>query len=250
MKVLISEEQYRKLRSSLIETTEQEYEIFNMENEVVFEIFESIKNGQKIKFNLINPQQYKVALTEFMKYREFVRFPVKYIYQWKELIKENILLLSSLTEIHGHGQDPPFDEFYHVFDYSETRRTNQYNLFTGELEDETIKGEFSTWVKQKYEETGDKGYLERYNWNSCIEFLEEVYNIDDYVPYFSNGQIVLSDFGIEPLMELLMVLIHQDSPEDIIVTINKIFDVVHQRSDLSEIFIKGGAASLNYISNN
>lgn len=60
---------------------------------------------------------------------------------------------------------------------------------------------------------------------------------------------MISDYGTEPLMKLGYEMARQEKPEEIIVTINRILDVAHQRSDLAEIFIEGGSASLDYISN-
>ena len=44
-------------------------------------------------------------------------------------------------------------------------------------------------------------------------------------------------------------LIEQTDVNHILVTINMIMDVAHQRSDLSELFLEGGQASHESISN-
>lgn len=199
------------------------------------ELLMKINDGDKIVFKVINNIQYKNALVEFTKYGEFFRFPSKIIYGWKDLITENVFKLASLTEIHGHTQHFPFDEFYDVFDYGDdgTERS----------------GEFSKWCKMKFKETGDDDYNRDYDFNACYEFLEEVKNIDDVTPQFSNGHHVLSDYATEPLENLCVELDIVKSPEEIIVVINKILDVTHQRSDIAELFIKGGSDSLDIISN-
>jgi hypothetical protein len=66
---------------------------------------------------------------------------------------------------------------------------------------------------------------------------------------YSNGHWVLSDYATEPLEELAIELDIAETPEEIIVVINKILDVSHQRSDIAELFIKGGSNSLDVISN-
>lgn len=205
-----------------------------LESNMTYEILQMIANKQSVKFDLIPKNQYHKALSEFVKYGELMRFPESIIYQWKDLILENISKLSVLTDIAGHSPHFPYDEFYDIFDHN----------------DETGDGEFSAWTKQKYEETGDKEYLEKCNFSIAYYFLDNVKNMDDYLPLFSNGQWVLSDFGLKPLYKLGKEVAENNNPNEIIVLINKILDVTHQRSDLAELFIEGGSKSLTQISNN
>lgn len=234
-----------KLIKEDVETIDDWY---SRQDELVGEVFSMIRNHEKITFDLMPKEQYLHALREFMQYGKFMRFPERIIFGWKQLLLENIAKLEVLTSLAGHTNDFPFDEFYDTFDYSEEIETRQYNLFTGDLDNETIDGEFTKWAKEKFKETGDKDYLKRYDFGSAYEFLDEVYNMDDVLPLFSNGQWVLSDYGLEPLFRLGEEIIRQEDPNEIIVTINKILDVAHQRSDLAELFIEGGSKSLDYIS--
>ena len=153
-----------------------------------------------------------------------MRFPSRFITKWKELVLENIFKLNGLTEIHGHGMNFPYDEFHDVFNYHD--------------------GEFSKWLESKGED--DESL---YDFGLCYEYLEDVYDIDNITPQFSNGHYVLSDFATEPLMELASELDECESPEEIVVTLNKILDVTHQRSDIAELFIEGGSNTLYDISN-
>jgi len=201
------------------------------------DLFMMIQSEEKIIFKVINNIQYHNALKEFVRYGKFMRFPTKYVFRWKAIIMENIFKLASLTSIHGHSQWFPFDEFYDVFDYGEEERS----------------GEFSEWCKKRHEETKDdenaENYLKDYNWSTAYEFLDEVKHIDDYTPQFSNGHHVLSDYATEPLENLCIELDLAETAEEIIPVINKILDVTHQRSDIAELFIKGGSNSLDIISN-
>lgn len=211
MKILISEIQFKKI--ILEQRINDVDDFYSLLNNTVYDIFLSIKNKQKIEFTLINPQQYKRALEEYMKFGQFVRFPESVILDWKDLVLYNIALLTSLTEIHGHSSHFPYDDFHDVFD--------------------NLK------IPKKY----------YYDFNYIYGILEKKYHIDEYVPFFSNGHAVLSDYGIEPLHKLASILIKETNPNDIIITINKIMDVAHQRSDLSELFLQGGQASHFMISN-
>ena len=197
------------------------------------ELLNMIQTQEPIRFKVIPKRQYHRALQEFVKYGQFMRFPEKLIKKWKEQLLWSISKLEWLTAIHGHTSYFPEDDFHDVFNY---------NLET----DENYNGEYSRWLKQK----GYDVESSLHAWTEIYEFLDEVYNIDDVTPQFTNGHHVLSDYGVEPLVKLGRELDGQDSPEEIIVTINKILDVAHQRSDLAELFIEGGSDSLYDISNN
>lgn len=200
-------------------------------SDMPYEIYSMIRMHKQIRFKLMPKVQYHKALKEFMQYGKFVRFPDKIIFDWKDLLLENIAKLYTINAINGHDTHFPSSEFLDVFDYNDE---------TGEHD-----GEYSTWLKAKGLEP--KKY--QYDWNEHSEFLDTVYNYDDYLPKFSNGHHMISDYGTEPLMKLGYEMARQEKPEEIIVTINRILDVAHQRSDLAEIFIEGGSASLDYISN-
>jgi len=221
---------------------------YSFQHDLSYDILLMIKNNEKITFDLMPKNQYLNALKEFMRYGSFMRFPERIIFEWKQLLLENIAKLEALTSLAGHTSYFPYEEFYDIFDNEEEVETNQYNMFTGNLDNETIDGEFTKWAKEKYQETGDKDYISKYNFGAASEFLEEVYKIDDVLPLFSNGQWVLSDFGLQPLIKLGEEIIKQKDPNEIIITINRILDVAHQRSDLAELFIEGGSESLTAIS--
>jgi hypothetical protein len=161
-----------------------------------------------------------------------MRFPEKYILRWKDLILSNIAKLEVLTSIAGHTSSFPYDEFYGQFDVDH---------------DEGV-GEFSDWCRMKQEETGDDNYVDDYDFSAAYEYLDEVKNMDEYLPLFSNGQWLLSDFGLEPLFNIGTKMGDSSDANELLVLINKALDVTHQRSDLAEIFIQGGTATLDKIS--
>lgn len=238
MDILIKElfrKELKKIRF-LSENTSSEDDWFENHLNMQYDIFLKIANKVKINFDLIPPIQYHNALKEFMKFGEILKFPERYILDWKELVLENILKLHVLTEIAGNSSHFPFDVFYNVFDYN--HKTNKEN-----------SGEFTKWCKMKYKETKNKEYLKKYNFSTAYEFLDEVKKMDNYLPLFSNGQWVLSDYGLKPLFNLGKTLAREHNPNKILVLINRVLDVTHQRSDLAELFIDGGSITLTYISN-
>lgn len=212
MRIIITEQQLKTIIQESYDINDED-DFYSLMNEKEYDVFSSIKNGEKITFNRINPIQYKNALFEFTKYGEFFRFPEKIVNTWKNICLRNTILLGVVTEICGHANSFPFDAFYDVFDEIPENKRN-------------------------------------FDFTDAYEYLETQYNIDDYLPEFSNGQTLISDYGLDPLYELCSVLLKQNNPNDIIVTINKMLDISHQRSDLAELFIEGGSKSLNFITNN
>lgn len=171
------------------------------------------KDTKKIILKKINPTMYKQALKEFVKYGEIFNYPVRYIYQWKEIVITNFLYLYVITNLYGHTSNFDYDFFKDMV----------------------------------FNEDSDK-YLD--NYSDVIDYLDDNgYSdiLDEFLPKFSNGSDLISDYGIEPLYELVIKLNDTNDVNEIIVLINKILDVSHQRSDLSEIFIKGGQKSLDNI---
>lgn len=173
------------------------------------------KSNEKIRLRLINPNMYQKALNEFIKFGKLVHYPTKYVELWKDIVIENYIYLDVITMFYGHTSNFDVDMF------------NDYVLNT----DETGKS-VSDWG-EAWEHIEEMGY-------------DDV--LDNIMPTFSNGQDLISNYGLEPLGVIVRELIDTTDPNDVIVLINKALDVSHQRSDLSELFIEGGEKSLNMIS--
>ena len=70
----------------------------------------------------------------------------------------------------------------------------------------------------------------------------------DYDDYMNNNITNISDFGLQPLLKLLAQVRRQTKPEEKLVTIDKMLNVVHHTSDLANIFLRGGTADLDNLS--
>lgn len=173
------------------------------------------KSTKKHVLRKINPNMYQKALNEFIKYGELMRFPSKYIHQWKNIIIQNFMYLDVITMFFGHKSYFNVDTF------------NDMVLNT----DETGKSVS--------------------DWSEAMEYMEQMgYDevLDNILPRFSNGHDLISDYALEPLTKIVESLYKTDDPNEILVLINKALDISHQRSDLSELFIEGGESSLDRIS--
>jgi hypothetical protein len=63
-----------------------------------------------------------------------------------------------------------------------------------------------------------------------------------------DGSDAWSDYGIQPLTQIIAKYNKSLTPEETLVLINKALDVVHQRGDIASIFIEGGSKTLSRIS--
>lgn len=182
------------------------------------EILQKMVTGDKTKIVLkkIKPQMYQQALNEFIKYGKLMRFPTKYVYDWKDLVIRNTVFLDVTTMFYGHTSYFDVDTFNDMVLYDDDNKENYVS-----------------------------------DWSEAFEYIEEKgYNnvLDEFMPTFSNGHDLISDYGLEPLAKICAELMETQNPNEIIVLINKALDVSHQRSDLSELFIEGGESSLDRIS--
>jgi hypothetical protein len=58
----------------------------------------------------------------------------------------------------------------------------------------------------------------------------------------------ISDYGLKPLEELLVQLLKATSPEEKLLLIDRMLNVVHQRSDIADWFVEGGSHALAQLS--
>lgn len=82
--------------------------------------------------------------------------------------------------------------------------------------------------------------------SSMFDFLNDIGLYDWMV--MPDGSDAWSDFGLEPLMEIINEYNSDLSPEKVIVIVNKALDVYHQRGDMASIFVEGGTKALSQIS--
>ena len=75
-------------------------------------------------------------------------------------------------------------------------------------------------------------------WKKLLDTLED-----------KDGQWYLSNYGLEPLKRLALRLYKAETPEDKLHIVDRMLNVVHQRSDLAAMFVQGGTTTLNKIEN-
>ena len=167
---------------------------------------------------LIQPDMYKKALSEFVRFGKFVHFPTKYVYQWMGIILNNTAKLRANTEWVGHIE---------------------YGTFPmGDLED-AIEN-YPEYFEKYIEEFGEPNEDNSYDWMENIGFYDWMSMPD--------GSDAWSDYGLPALENVIGGYREDMTPEQTIVIINKALDCAHPRGDLSSIFIVGGSKTLSSIS--
>lgn len=216
-----------------------------LEEYTSYYVFQQFSHGEKLFKNLIKPQMYQKALSDFVANGRFTTFPTKYVYQWMGILMRNTAILRECTSIAGHDIGYPIDEFVDVFFEGDMDSFEEYAKTLRN------KGTFSPefgWMERDEEESEDVESENVDLYDAYCQFLEDKGFWDWLV--LPDGSGAYSDFGIRPLEELIMQYTEDSTPEQTIVLINKILDVTHQRGDLASAFIEGGKSSLTKISNN
>ena len=62
-----------------------------------------------------------------------------------------------------------------------------------------------------------------------------------------DGSDAWSDYGLEPLWNVIKEYDESLPPEKVLVLVNRALDVYHQRGDMASIFIQGGSKVLSKI---
>ncbi len=89
------------------------------------------------------------------------------------------------------------------------------------------------------EELEEMGYVfTDKQWSGLLDYL-----VDE------DGSDFLSDYGLKPLENLALKLYAAETPEEKLLIVDRMLNVVHQRSDLAAMFIEGGTATLTKIAN-
>lgn len=179
--------------------------------------FVDAPKGSKEKWNLIKPAQYNRALQDFMQNGEAMRFPEATIDEWIKVIITNSIKIDVNTQLAGHSQGFPFDDFRDAFG-----------------------SQYEEWCTKRGLDPNDDEF---YN---ASDFLEEIGWYEYAV--LPDGSDGYSDYGLQPIMKILHEYQPNMSTGEKLILVNRCLDVWHHRGDLSSAFIEGGAKVLTQIS--
>ena len=256
---------------TITENLEDFYEDYYYEYGVYSILNDFLKNpNEKQDWGvLINPYQYKKALSEFTRFGRLTSFPKQKVYQWMGIIMRNTAKLIGNTELVGHSESGPLDDCVEFFErYLGDRfigidyKINGLKYYVDErfLKNE-CKARFIDISNIKDIEEIIRIYNEKMEIRDSRFSLEngKIVFSEDYLDFFDrtgiydtmilpDGSDAYSDYGLEPLMNIIKDYDENLSAEEVLVLVNKCLDVYHRRGDLASAFIEGGSKSLTAIS--
>jgi hypothetical protein len=248
-----------------------DYSYFEREEELKLEILNDFlyKNNvnftKHIPWSVVPFARLKKIWEDYMQYG-FVR-DTRGLEMIEGIMLENTSKINVLTNFAGHTQwgdsetleenigywvdeqlncvyNKPFDKHQLEIPFNNPRKKYQKPVDTSPC-NTTIHPFVKQFIEDKYEE----GLPER---KVLREILYEAMTglfFDNYM-WDKESEMggFISDYGLNPLVTLAGELRRQTKPEDKLVTIDKMLNVVHQRSDIANWFVEGGSRALSQLS--
>lgn len=271
----IINEEFNKLLQEYAKDDDIDWDIYEKREDIAREILSDFLYNnndnftKEISWRLISYPTLKKVWEDYMKYG-FIR-STKPLNTIESIITNNILKLDVLTEMQGHTPVDPDEEFfkeefYPLIDDYLQYKSQQKSDDSSQLEIDFEKGSGSGMQKQQTKINPNQYEMKVYDFFDKIikennitdpnEIKEELFEAlkDRFFDYYTEdsktGQPYLSDYGLEPLQKILIQL--RNTPEDDIdrriILLDKILNVVHPRSDLAALFVKGGSKALSDLS--
>lgn len=185
----------------------------------------------------------------------------------EDIMIDNTLKVNAFTTLGGHTSESPDDDWEEFIGtyvdrqiecyYQKPQDKNQLEIpFNNpkkgyEQKDQDVKpcsNEVNPHIRQYIDD----------NMSESIDLADlKGMLIDElsskFFDYYMNDEAgekggFISDYGLQPLMILVSQLRRDVKPEDKLVTIDKMLNVVHQRSDIAKWFVEGGSRALSQLS--
>jgi len=258
---------------SFLSENESAYEFFEARDNIEYEIFQGFlyDNNENFTKNLlwqlIPYNRLKKIWEDYIKMNH-VR-DVKGLDYIEKIAIRNVLRINVITELAGHtahSDDEAMDnnigywvnEQINCLFPVEPVDTSQLeipydNPSAGYKRKEAVEGEkcevqIHPFAQQVIDENFDGEDVNREEArNKLREVMEERF-FDYYLTDPKTGHLYITDYGLNALMTLGSQLYEETTPENKVVLIDKILNVVHQRSDMASWFVQGGSAALSDLS--
>jgi len=99
-------------------------------------------------------------------------------------------------------------------------------------------------------EVFDKNWSDNMTRNKFRDILMDVL-IGRFLDYYTGDPDMgeyISDYGLGPLMTLINKLVNKKTPEEKLLIVDRMLNVIHPRSDIAKWYVEGGSSSLNKLS--
>ena len=249
---IIKEEIFKLLKEDLDDI---DYDLYEKQDELKMEILSDFlfENNpeftKRIYWRVVPAARLKKIWEDYIK-MGIVR-DEKGINLIESIMIRNALNLYNLTMLSGHTSGDSDEEFEdawgeYVDDYvlrilqlNQTEKPYEVNPYYDKIRNIP----FENYVKEHEQDDEQDGADIK---DVLMEILKEYFY--NYYSTDSKGNDILSDYGTNPLVKLAFQLAREDEAEKKVVIIDKMLNVVHQRSDLASWFIEGGSGVLSDIS--
>jgi hypothetical protein len=265
----IIREEYRKF---LKEYDEDGYEYLEREDEVKQWIFSDFlyKNTpdftKNIPWRLVSFPRLKKIWEDYI--RTGVVRDTNGLQIIEDIMISNTFKISVLTELAGHTEWGSKDDFEENIGNWVDEQLNcilpQKPVDTSQLEipfNDPSKGnvkkepintkpcntQIHPFVQKFYDEKFDEE-MDRNEFRTILysKIMDKFF--DHYMEDPKIGQAYISDYGLKPLVTLSYELSRTTESKEKITIIDKMLNVVHQRSDMAGWFVQGGSRALNQLS--
>lgn len=228
--------------------------------------------SKNIYWTVIPFNSLKRVWEDYVKYG-FIRYE-KFLNKIEQIMINNVIKIDIFTYLFGHTPNDPketyeeylgqfIDEYLNCFiikfpnsNHSEHPNQLQFD-FDGDNKLGYKQGEENR--NNCNNQYNNITYLDDFIFDNDLQELppnklreklmnEMIDRFTDYGTDSKSGHLFISDYGLKPLQKLSYQLMSQRKPEERLVTIDKMLNVVHIRSDLASWFVEGGSASLSNLS--
>jgi hypothetical protein len=270
LKKIIREEFIKFLKENYEDV---DYEYFNLEDEIKGNIFQEFlyKNNENfsrnIRWKLIPFPRLKKIWEDYM--RMGIIRDTNGLNMIADIMINNALKIAIITKLCGHTSQSPEDDFEEYIGYYVNEQLNcitkQPATDTNQLEipfDSPKSGykekkpveqpePCNTTIHQYLQEVYNNNYEEGMTREKIREILYE--NLKEkFYDYFvedpKSGQAYISDYGYNALVNLSQEIHGTTNPDQRLVIMDKLLNVVHQRSDIAGWFVEGGSSALSQLS--
>lgn len=265
----IIKEEYRKLIKEFY--SDEQY--FDWEDEVTRSIFNTFLNQNNETFTRYTPWQ--VILFPRLKkfWEDYMKIGVirdtKGLDMIEKIIISNTIKVNLFTNLAGHTQSGGEDIFEEYIGYYVNEQLNC--LLPNKKEDrsqleipfnnpsagyvkkeparevEPCNVQVNSYIQNYFNENYEEGMSREKIYEIIYEHLKDLF-LNYYIEDPKTGQAYISDYGLKPLMSLMYELTQKHTPEEKLLVIDKMLNVVHMRSDIAAWFVEGGSHALSQLS--
>lgn len=269
----IIKEEYLKFLKEVYDDQDVDYSYFNRQDEIKQNLFSDFLYHntpdftKHVPWKVIPFPRLKKIWEDYM-IKGFVR-DERGLEMIKDLMIENTAKVDIFTNLAGHTQWGDEEAFKENIGYWVDEQLNC--VFDKPVDKNQLQNPFNDPSKG-HEVPEDNSPCDKSLTISQFvqEYVEENYNPDSmdredirnmlydeikgrFFDYYMNdpeGKMggFISDYGLQPLLDLLVQLLRSTDDRETVMLIDRMLNVVHQRSDIASWFVEGGSHALAQLS--